>query len=384
MFFVWRRAHQSNMKHSWILYGWFSALICIGSLFGAMTWLAWMHYIVALFKGTDAAITGGEAGFVQAMELNAEGQQALAVFFISYAFEFLCLTVAKMLMLIRLTEFVSSPFKHDSIAVSKWIFTILRSSILFVVLGNLAGLGASFSASGYAVHSADLFSATAKAAATNSSNTLNCAGDFGCTALPGFTVFESAFQQASAAHHSASVQQFCEVTALVVIILAFTFAGAASAHTFKSALKLTVDASASAAGLQALQRIIGTTTFVFISFLLRASFSIMNSTSNALQNNGAPTCDDAIQCDPRCFNMWQLMQEWLQFTPEFQLSVVLVSSPLTLLVALWGMTNRRMVQHFLSSSRPVFLANPRVDEVTLPTKLDATALVTAPSSPSKR
>jgi hypothetical protein len=31
-------------------------------------------------------------------------------------------------------------------------------------------------------------------------------------------------------------------------------------------------------------------------------------------------------------------------TPEFQLIIVLISSPLSLIVALWGMTTRQMLQ----------------------------------------
>ena len=31
---------------------------------------------------------------------------------------------------------------------------------------------------------------------------------------------------------------------------------------------------------------------------------------------------------------------WMSFTPEFQSTIVLVSSPLALLVALWGMTTK--------------------------------------------
>jgi hypothetical protein len=34
------------------------------------------------------------------------------------------------------------------------------------------------------------------------------------------------------------------------------------------------------------------------------------------------------------------MQQWMLRTPEFQLTVALVSSPVALLVALWGMTNK--------------------------------------------
>ena len=43
------------------------------------------------------------------------------------------------------------------------------------------------------------------------------------------------------------------------------------------------------------------------------------------------------------------MQVWLIYTPEFQLVVMLISSPLALLVALWGMTSERTLQQMESS-----------------------------------
>ena len=43
--------------------------------------------------------------------------------------------------------------------------------------------------------------------------------------------------------------------------------------------------------------------------------------------------------------MWTLIQVWLQSTPEFQLTVVLISCPLALLFALWGLTDKRTLQH---------------------------------------
>ena len=88
-------------------------------------------------------------------------------------------------------------------------------------------------------------------------------------------------------------------------------------------------------------RIVGTAAFVFVAFLLRAVFSTMNALANALQNDGAacPT-----PCGIPCNNVWTLIKNWLNVTPEFQLAVVLISSPLALLVALWGMTDKRTLQ----------------------------------------
>ena len=47
------------------------------------------------------------------------------------------------------------------------------------------------------------------------------------------------------------------------------------------------------------------------------------------------------------------MQSWLIYTPEFQLVVMLISSPLALLVALWGMTSERTLQQMESSQLPM-------------------------------
>jgi hypothetical protein len=47
------------------------------------------------------------------------------------------------------------------------------------------------------------------------------------------------------------------------------------------------------------------------------------------------------------------MQLWLFNTPEFQLTVVLISSPLAMIVALalWGMTSDRTLQRMQSNRR---------------------------------
>jgi hypothetical protein len=57
--------------------------------------------------------------------------------------------------------------------------------------------------------------------------------------------------------------------------------------------------------------------------------------------------------------MYTLISRWMMYTPEFQLTIVLISSPLTLLVALWGMTTRFTLQLMKSAERePLLLLNP--------------------------
>jgi hypothetical protein len=47
------------------------------------------------------------------------------------------------------------------------------------------------------------------------------------------------------------------------------------------------------------------------------------------------------------------LQTWNDYTPEFFFIVVLISSPLTLLVALWGMTSRQTLQAMKSKEQEV-------------------------------
>jgi hypothetical protein len=58
-------------------------------------------------------------------------------------------------------------------------------------------------------------------------------------------------------------------------------------------------------------------------------------------------------CDPSCNNVFAHIQRWAARTPEFQVTVVLVSSPLTLLVALWGMTSKQTLQAMKSNQQDV-------------------------------
>jgi hypothetical protein len=49
---------------------------------------------------------------------------------------------------------------------------------------------------------------------------------------------------------------------------------------------------------------------------------------------------------------------WMLRTPEFQVTIVLLSSPLTLLVALWGMTSRQTLQAMKSKEQEAPLSLP--------------------------
>jgi hypothetical protein len=47
--------------------------------------------------------------------------------------------------------------------------------------------------------------------------------------------------------------------------------------------------------------------------------------------------------------MYTHITGWMLLTPEFESTIVLISSPVALLVALWGMTSKSMLQLMKSS-----------------------------------
>jgi hypothetical protein len=312
---------EEDRPRVWVLYGWFSGLMCVGSVFGAVTWAFQMQVLVALFT----AFTPG-LSLPQTFSLGAQAEYWTAAFLVAYAIEFLCLSVAKLLVLHRMADFAVP--KGDGL--SRRLAVGGRVVMAAVVVGNVVGLCGNVAAAVLAKQVGDLAN---DAAATFAANSTQAAND----------IVAQGDQKETVADDAGSVQQFCEVAVLLIIILAFAVVGIACARRVSSALRLRDlnDEHVEAVGRKLRRKIVGTAAFVFVTFLLRAVFSTMNALSNALQNDDA---DCPTTCGIPCNNVWTLIQVWLQSTPEFQLTVVLISSPLALIVALWGMTDKRTLQ----------------------------------------
>ena len=321
---------EEHQQRVWVLYGWFSGLMCVGSVFGAVTWAFWMQTLVANFTSFNPALSNA-----QLFSLAAQSQYWGAAFYVPYAIEFLCLSVAKLLVLHRMADFAVP--KSDGL--SRRLAVGGRVVMAAVVVGNVVGLCGNVAAAVLSKQAGDLSNAAGAAFTANSTEAADAIG-------------VQADQKNTVANDAASVQQFCEVAVLLLIIIAFAVIGPACArrlsseqqrHDALAEISSETDAAAAAPAWRKLRRqILGTAAFVFVTFLLRAVFSTMNALANALQN------DDAVcptNCDIPCNNVWEVIGFWLQFTPEFQLTVVLISSPLALLFALWGMTDKRTLQH---------------------------------------
>ena len=85
-------------------YGWFSALMLCGSCVGVVTWAARMMTLVYFFHGNDSI---SNRNFVQGFSSVARTRSWRAVFSVTYAIEFLCLTTAKLMVLDRMSDFAA-------------------------------------------------------------------------------------------------------------------------------------------------------------------------------------------------------------------------------------------------------------------------------------
>jgi hypothetical protein len=141
---------------------------------------------------------------------------------------------------------------------------------------------------------------------------------------------------------------------LLLIVVAFVVVGVLSARRVSFRL-LGVDAASDAAatGRALRRRMLGTTAFVFVAFLLRSMFSTFHAVAFELRDVDVdcPGIDKSTYCDASCYNVYTLIVGWMYYTPEFESTIVLVSSPLTLLVALWGMTSKAALQVMHSSEQ---------------------------------
>ncbi len=104
-------------------------------------------------------------------------------------------------------------------------------------------------------------------------------------------------------------------------------------------------AEAVAHGQKLQLRIAVSVAIVFVAFVLRSAYSTLYAVANHLQDAGNTACSNAPLrwCDP-CYNVYMHMAWYLHRTPEFRLVIIFISSPLALLVALRGMTDKVIVQ----------------------------------------
>jgi len=341
MFVRWWRLEEDDRRRVWLLYGWFSGLMFVGSVFGVVAWAVWIQVLLAFFSASNPGLTQAQTQSMDVKQNNME-----AAFFIPSAIDFMCLSIAKLMVLERMADFAVA--KIDGM--SRHVVVGGRVVMAAVGVCNVVIFCSSVAAAVLMKEAASLNSAYGAAfAANNFEDSVKFA--------------KQARQKYSEALIAISVQQFSEVAVLLIIIFAFAVVGIAGARRVNSALRNMNDEHG-AAGRQLRRQIVGTTAFVFVTFLLRAVFTIMFALARALQNAEAACAATASSvCDAACFNQWRLMEQWITSTPEFPSMVVLISSPVAMIVALWGMTSKRTLELMNSSGEQSAAARDDLEQV---------------------
>ena len=249
----------------------------------------------------------------------------------------MCLSAAKLMVLDRMSMFAAP----EGTGIRRRWVKAGRIVMAVVVLGNAVGLAANIATAVHAQRAADAASTASALFAANSTQ----------LARESVSLSQTELQLAGSI---AAVQSFCEVAVLLLIVAAFVVVGVACARVIRSRL-LAVDAASApaAVGRELRRQMVITTAVVFVTLVVRSVQSTMLAVSRQLQDIARECPGVTSRCDASCYNVFTHINVWAGNTPEFQVTIVLVSSPLTLLVALWGMTSKQTLEAMKSKEQDV-------------------------------
>jgi hypothetical protein len=146
----------------------------------------------------------------------------------------------------------------------------------------------------------------------------------------------------------------CEGCSLFIMLVSFVVAGALCIRRFYSGATNN-STEAGRRVIKVRRQIIGTVSTVFLTFLIRAVYAAALAASrhggNVISSVFSVGSLEVYQskcvtnkykdvsdvCKP-CEGLGLIVQIWLHLCPAFPFTVFLLSSPVTILVALWGMT----------------------------------------------
>ena len=344
-------------KQMWRQLGWFSGLICAGSVAGAVAWGAATQVFSFEFEGNAPGINAR-----QQYTLAALTCRWLAAFFIFYPVEFLCFIVSKLIMLGRLTNNVTRSLqvyatqessegggKRGKMANRSLLVIVYRVIAGAVVLCSVGCLVALYVAGAYNLQAAMIFDRAAAACDVQGNDTNSS-----------LAVLTESTAKLNQSGTTTSVQSFLEAIALLLISTAYLVlvplsvamlrrAERAGAHALVAVSAKTAKTDASEPKLEAAIAIVDESIqaaakqrrhlviaclVVLITFPARAAYDLLYAYSNFMAP-GDPACGI---CDP-CQSNQFLIGVWMGYTPEFQPIVVALSSPLPLSVSLWIITS---------------------------------------------
>jgi hypothetical protein len=167
---------------------------------------------------------------------------------------------------------------------------------------------------------------------------------------PTIQQFQQALDLSNTGQNVESYGNYFELISLLIIVAAFLCAGAYCIRRFRKS-----NARSTAISAHSLQRqITVTVATVFITFLIRSAYAAilgMSKFNTDVLNQYNIQNQDCNNVCLECQGLETVVQAFDKLTPELRDLVFLLSSPLTMLVALWGMTSAKLRQVLLSSGK---------------------------------
>jgi len=309
-----------------------------------------MKYRYLLLQYTIERQNAGPNLFSEFGRISLIAQNALRwqmIYFALYPFELAFLTLAKLLALDRMIKFAK--FKQNP-ALQRRISVASRVVVALVVCINIVSIAGGI------------------VAAANLQSIVNLYGSViaDYSANPGFFNFlriirdelpkgNSLFQEFN---QNSDVQLISEVALLALLIAVFVVSGIVCIRRGLSLVIAPAEHELEENRRMMLRQIGSTVLAIFLSFLLRIVYTSLVASANSWLSRNLTPEELVVFLSVDITNPTELVStlqsvspgsdlnclflaEFFVMCPEFQVCVILFSSPLTLLVALWGMTTLR-------------------------------------------
>jgi hypothetical protein len=327
-FVQWKRLDETDRDTIWRLYGVFTCLAFVGSICGVVTWSIFLVsdrlYIGALSLGTSANDR------VQRSAELGSSYELRGPFHVSKALTFLFVSLAKLMVLDRMMQFTA---KRAQGALVRRMGAVRRVVLGIVLVVNAVGVAATLASTPYFALAAGADSAAAAAFSKN-----NTAG----TTL-GTSLLLDAERHIRVGNTCVAVGQVCIVACLLDIMTTFLAAGvlvAVRIREFLVGVGLGKSTSSARSARYLLVQTCLTVAVVFTAFLIRTAFEIALALGAFYNLKVGSSRESCGICDP-CQSDYYLLHVWIDATPEVMASVMVLAEPVTLLIALWGMTSER-------------------------------------------
>ncbi len=324
-FVQWKRLDESDRDTIWRLYGVFTFFAFVGSVCGALTWSVYLTRQVLYY---DALRLRVKDPIKSSTELSASytGYPAFHVF---KSLAFLFVSVSKLMVFDRMIQFSA---KRAQGALVRRLATFQRVVLGIVLVVNAVAVAASLASTAYYSLAAG---ADASSAAAFSNNNTKAGHSFLLDAESHLTV----------GYTCIAVAHTCNVGSLLVIMTALAGVGVFVAmrirHFLAGIRQFTAggvghSTSAARSARYLLLQTCITVAVVFLTFLIRTALETVEALGD-FYNLDISSCG---LCEP-CQSEFFLIRVTISAVPEVKSIVVALAEPLTLLIALWGMTSER-------------------------------------------